>query len=148
MIGIFVVIVATDLVSINQTIVSVLPRIDWPAVIATLKSNHLNYGYSDFWDAYPITFLSAENIIVAPTILTSTGERTDRYRPYTMAVNAAPLTFALVPEDSPDALEIRALVRQIPAEMGVQRRSVSNLGLYFPLTQDSLRGWLASRETP
>jgi 4-amino-4-deoxy-L-arabinose transferase-like glycosyltransferase len=147
-IGILVVVVVTDLVSINQTIASVPPRTDWSALIATLKSNHLSYGYSDFWNAYPITFLSAEEIIVAPIISTYAGERTDRYRPYTVAVDAAPRAFALVPNDSPDAPEIARLAEKIPAETGIQHQNISSLQLYFPLVRDSLRDWLTSQETP
>jgi flagellar biosynthesis protein FliQ len=147
-IGVTGVIILTDIASIGQVVLTYPPRPDWSAVIDSIESTRLSYGYSDFWNAYPITFVSAEQIIISPTIATPAGERTDRYPLFTASVDAAPLAFALVPENSPDISDIDRLARQAPSQNGLRREPLPGLSLYFPLKQDPLRRWLASRALP
>lgn len=137
-----------SLVSIEQLYLASQPKAKLSAIICSIESTHLSYGYSDFWDAYPITFLSGEQIIISPTIATSGGERTDRYRPYTAIVNSSPQAFALVPQDSPDLSDIKQLAGQVPIQFGLQRETLPGLDLYFPLNQDPLRRWLVSHGPP
>ena len=36
-------------------------------VMQALKDRHIHYGYSDYWAAYSITFLTDEDVILQPT---------------------------------------------------------------------------------
>jgi hypothetical protein len=61
---------------------------DTQAARAALEERGLTRGYADYWAAYPITYLSGEHIIVAPSIPFDWRARTDRYPPYTRLVDA------------------------------------------------------------
>jgi hypothetical protein len=140
--GLSTVVILLNLIGLGQGLASTSPKTRWLAVIAELKIRQLRHGYSDFWHAYPITFLSDEQIIVAPVIATSNGERSDRYPAYTREVSSAVSTFALVADDSSDALEIRDLAGEGARLSGLHQIHVSNLNLYFPVIKDPLRLWL------
>jgi hypothetical protein len=69
---------------------------DAMAAIDALDGRGLRAGYADYWTAYPITYLSAERIIVAPSLPLAWGPSADRYPAYTQQVNAARQPFLLV----------------------------------------------------
>jgi 4-amino-4-deoxy-L-arabinose transferase-like glycosyltransferase len=69
---------------------------DTVAAIEALDARGLRTGYADYWTAYPITYLSAERIIVAPSLPLTWGPSADRYPAYAQQVNAAPSPFLLV----------------------------------------------------
>ena len=71
------VLAAQDLSSITET----------NAAVDALQQRGLRYGYADYWTAYPITYLSDEQIIVAPSLPFFWRARTDRYPPYTHQVD-------------------------------------------------------------
>jgi hypothetical protein len=134
--------IATNLMTFWQA-AQILPhQLEWSVLTDKLRQNNMHYGYSDFETAYALTFLSAEEIIVAPAVTTSYGERTDRYPAYTVAVSRAPETFLLVAPDSPDLAKIDTLDKG--AAMSKRRVvNFSNFRLYYPLTsQDTLVQWL------
>lgn len=56
--------------------------------IAALQARGLTAGYADYWTAYPITYLSDEQIVVAPGLPFFWRARTDRYPPYTELVDS------------------------------------------------------------
>jgi len=63
------------------------------ALLRFLEENNLKYGYTNYWVAYPITFLSQEELIYVPRLpyhddLRYTS-RDDRYPPYTELVRSA-----------------------------------------------------------
>jgi hypothetical protein len=58
------------------------------ALVAALGVRGLTTGYADYWTAYPVAYLSAETIIVAPSVSFLWRARTDRYPPYTQQVDA------------------------------------------------------------
>ena len=69
---------APDLAAIGETRLA----------LAALQQRGLRTGYADYWAAYPITYLSAEQIIVAPDLPFFWRARTDRYPVYTDRVDA------------------------------------------------------------
>jgi len=62
-------------------------------LIAFLNSHNLRYGYTNYWVAYPLAFLSREKIIFVPRLPYHEDmrytPRDDRYPPYDRAVAAA-----------------------------------------------------------
>lgn len=50
-------------------------------VVDLLRSHKIKYGYSDYWTAYPITFLTNEDIIISPRLNDKSGfyDRTPHY---------------------------------------------------------------------
>jgi hypothetical protein len=58
------------------------------AAVAVLEQRGLTTGYADYWTAYPVTYLSAERISVAPALAFDATGRIDRYPPYTERVDA------------------------------------------------------------
>ncbi|MDP8275552.1 MAG: hypothetical protein RAO92_04025, partial [Candidatus Euphemobacter frigidus] len=55
-----------------------------PEIINALKEENITRAYADYWLAYPITFLTGEEIIAAPY------RSMDRYPPYTREVKKSP----------------------------------------------------------
>jgi hypothetical protein len=53
-----------------------------------LMERGLTDGYSDYWSAYPIMFLSGEAVVIAPAVPAPFGGRFDRYPAYTQQVDA------------------------------------------------------------
>jgi hypothetical protein len=103
---VFVAIVA-NLLTVQQTILHTFARDEWEPALTALQRNHLEFGYSDYWDAYPITFLSHEEVIVTALLRTPAGGRSDRYPKYATMVHSdvvgrAGMAFVLIPDDSPD----------------------------------------------
>jgi hypothetical protein len=60
---------------------------DLQTAVAALHQRGLHDGYADYWSAYPVTYLSGESIIVAPTLPPLFGRRVDRYPAYTQTVD-------------------------------------------------------------
>jgi 4-amino-4-deoxy-L-arabinose transferase-like glycosyltransferase len=58
------------------------------AAVAVLEERGLTTGYADYWTAYPVTYLSAERITVAPTLAFDASGRIDRYPSYTQRVDS------------------------------------------------------------
>jgi len=61
---------------------------DTEAALQALDGRDLRRGYADYWTAYPITYLSNERVIVAPSLPLTWGPGADRYPEYTRQVNA------------------------------------------------------------
>ena len=61
---------------------------DTQAAVAALGERGLTTGYADYWTAYPVTYLSGETIVVAPSVPFLWRARTDRYPPYTQQVDS------------------------------------------------------------
>jgi hypothetical protein len=64
--------------------------------IALLDARGLRAGYGDYWSAYPLTYLSGERIVVAPSLPTLWGGPFDRYPAYRERVRRAEQPFLLV----------------------------------------------------
>jgi hypothetical protein len=62
--------------------------VETQTVVAALGERGLTTGYADYWTAYPVTYLSGETIIVAPSVAFLWRARTDRYPPYTQQVDS------------------------------------------------------------
>jgi hypothetical protein len=58
------------------------------SAIQALEERGLTRGYADYWTAYPITYVSGEHIIVAPSLPFMYSSRVDRYPAYTNEVDA------------------------------------------------------------
>lgn len=58
------------------------------AAVQALEQRGLTTGYADYWAAYPITYASAERIVVAPSLPFHYSGRVDRYPAYTEQVDA------------------------------------------------------------
>jgi len=58
------------------------------SAVQVLEQRGLTVGYADYWAAYPVTYLSAERVIVAPSLPFMYSTRVDRYPTYTMGVDA------------------------------------------------------------
>jgi hypothetical protein len=65
-------------------------------VIRCLREGEVRYAWADYWTSYEATFVTAEEIIVAPN-------DTDRYPPYTALVRAHPEAPTVVQPATPDA---------------------------------------------
>lgn len=76
------------------------------SVIADLAGAGVKGGYAGYWEAYPLTFLSGESLIVAPT-------GADRYPPYREAVDKLPAV-AIITRDG-DRLTFVVQSRAAPA---------------------------------
>jgi hypothetical protein len=57
-------------------------------MVAALTARGLHTGYAEYWTAYPITYLSGEQVIVAPVPILSPPIANDRYPGYTARVDA------------------------------------------------------------
>jgi hypothetical protein len=67
-----------------------LSRLDQTyAAVDALEQRGLTTGYTDYWAAYPITYLSGERIIAAPSLPFLYSDRLDRFPAYTASVNRA-----------------------------------------------------------
>jgi hypothetical protein len=58
------------------------------AAVTALEQRGLRTGYADYWTAYPLTYLSGEQLIVAPSLPFFWSRRVDRYPRYTEQVDA------------------------------------------------------------
>jgi hypothetical protein len=56
--------------------------------IAALEARGLRTGYADYWTAFPVDYLTGEEIIVAARVPFFWRARTDRYPPYTTLVDS------------------------------------------------------------
>jgi hypothetical protein len=66
-----------------------LSRLDQTeAAVDVLEARALTRGYTDYWAAYPITYLSGERIIAAPSLAFLYSGRLDRFPAYTATVDA------------------------------------------------------------
>jgi hypothetical protein len=61
---------------------------DMHAAVGALEGRGLSTGYADYWTAYPITLLSEEQIVIAPSLPLPWGKGVDRHPAYTRAVDA------------------------------------------------------------
>jgi len=121
---------------------SVGPRPNYVALIEILKSREMRFGYSDYWNAYPITFLSGEQIVVAPGLGPGIGGLNgglDRYPKYTAMVDEAPRVFILLIEGEREAKESEMLAMTIAREVTLVDQTVPGFKLYFPLRPTQLR---------
>lgn len=57
-------------------------------ILSFLKVKGITYGYSDYWTAYPLTFISKEEIIISPRA-NDPGGFFDRYPLYSQAVRGS-----------------------------------------------------------
>lgn len=64
--------------------------------IVLLDARGLRAGYGDYWSAYPLTYLTAERIVVAPSLPTLWGGPFDRYPAYGEQVRSAAQPFLLI----------------------------------------------------
>jgi hypothetical protein len=81
--------------------------------IDELDRRALTTGYADYWTAYPIAYLSAERIVVAPSLPFAYSGRVDRYPPYTALVDNVDIPerlFLLVDRRCPAQPYLDALV--------------------------------------
>jgi hypothetical protein len=66
-----------------------LSRLDQTdAVVDALEQRGLTRGYTDYWTAYPITYVSGERVIAAPSLPMLYSGRLDRFPAYTARVDA------------------------------------------------------------
>ncbi|MBV9580720.1 MAG: hypothetical protein JO057_19235 [Chloroflexi bacterium] len=57
------------------------------AALDALQQRGLTTGYADYWTAYPLMYVSAERVIVAPALPPPYSGRLDRYPAYTARVD-------------------------------------------------------------
>jgi hypothetical protein len=85
------------------------PRKPYDALVNYLRGEHLKYGYTGYYTAYPVVFLSNEDIILSPR---AGPIFLDRYEPYSRQVdktqNACYIFFS---ESRTDALFAQQLQR-------------------------------------
>ena len=66
-----------------------LSRVDEAeTALSALDVRGLRTGYADYWTAYPITYLSKERIVIAPSLPLAWGKGVDRFPTYTSRVSA------------------------------------------------------------
>ena len=150
-----VVVVCADLVSIG--IKSAAPQppafgteiTDWGAVVRLVQSNHLQYGFGDFWDSYPLTFFSGERVIVSPKLRTEWGSLSDRYPAYTKAVEDSDSVFALVSDRLPErSLVETALTSGCSAKVTNSIR-IPGATLFWPIDRaNGFRIWMQEGRIP
>lgn len=110
-----------------------LPNDDDDALIAFLQENGLEHGYTNYWIAFRLAFLSEETLIYRAALpykpdLTYTP-RDDRYAPYVEAVNDAQANGERLAYVTANIAEARAWLEAFFAEQGVTY-SQTQVGMY------------------
>ncbi len=78
-----------------------------PMILEALQESGLNRVWADYWIAYPITFLTGEEIVAAPY------QSQDRYPPYTRAVeNAREVAYVFRGESHSPGLNLQSVKDQ------------------------------------
>jgi hypothetical protein len=116
--------------------------VPWKEIIKELDSQKITYGYSDFWHAYPITFLSGERIITSVR-LNELDAGADRTPAYTEEVDTNSPVFVLLPLQ----LENSEKIQEIIERDNIRQQEFLDLGLilYSPIFKDTFtRQWLSS----
>jgi hypothetical protein len=105
-------------------------------LISFLHEHRATRGYANYWIAYPLAFLSHEEIILVPRLPYKADLRytrgDDRYEPYDAIVEASP-TVAYVTSHHP-ALD--ALLQERFAELGIsfQEKQISSYHIFYDLS--------------
>jgi len=106
------------------------------AVIAQLRARGARYGYADFWQALPLTFLSRGALQVASTATDARGFY-DRTTHITQRVDAASDVFYVfnmeVPTQRPFAEALEDLARR--AQVQYERADIPPLRIYTHLSR-------------
>ncbi len=85
---------------------------DTGAAVEALEQLGLRTGYADYWTAYPVSYVSGEQIVAAPSLPNLWTGRVDRYPSYSTRVNAVDdvsSLFLLVDRHCPAAPYLAAL---------------------------------------
>ncbi|MFM8320086.1 MAG: hypothetical protein ACKOC5_04140 [Chloroflexota bacterium] len=102
-----------------------------------LRANDERFGYTNYWTAYPLAFLSGEDLIYTPRLPYhldfSHTERDNRYAPYNARVAAAPHP-AYITTNFP---ELDARLRQGLAALGVswQEAQIGDFQVFYRLSR-------------
>ncbi|MBV9357390.1 MAG: glycosyltransferase family 39 protein [Chloroflexi bacterium] len=128
---------------------------DTSSAVQALEQLGLRTGYADYWTAYPLSYVSGEQIVVAPSLPNLWTGRVDRYPPYTARLNAvddAGSLFLLVDRHCPAAPYLAALDA---VGAGYQVRTVAHWLLVWDIrpragaqstTLSSLRSAISSQQ--
>jgi 4-amino-4-deoxy-L-arabinose transferase-like glycosyltransferase len=106
-------------------------------LIAFLEENDEPYGYTNYWVAYPLAFLSDEQLIFVPWLPYHQDfrytERDDRYPPYDALVEASPQA-AYITTHHP---ELDEYLRSAFVDLGVDWREavIGDYRIYYALTE-------------
>jgi 4-amino-4-deoxy-L-arabinose transferase-like glycosyltransferase len=106
-------------------------------LITFLRAHDATRGYTNYWIAYPLAFLSEEEIILIPRLPYKADlrytPRDDRYAPYDELVDAS-LTVVYVTSNHP---QLDALLRGQFAELGVsfQEKEISTCHIFYKLSR-------------
>jgi hypothetical protein len=135
----------TNLYTVWNLTRTTVQRPNWAFMISQLESQRLTRGYSDYWHAYPITYLTGEKIIVSPRLMTFGGSRTERVQAYSAQVERAAAVFVLAPGNSPDSERVEHFSNTLTHNPSLQKIVTSDGTIYFSLgPEDALRQWLRS----
>jgi hypothetical protein len=113
----------------------------WQSAMGAIRSTNLHYGYTDFWNSYPLVYVTNEQLTLAPLLANEGRYRVARYPEYDRAVAEVPDAFLLLPDNSPDRRHVEELIAADDAS--VQHVRFANGTLYWPLRgQSPVRLWL------
>jgi hypothetical protein len=106
-------------------------------LMAFLRAHGGTRGYANYWIAYPLAFLSDEEIILVPRLPYKADlrytSRDDRYAPYSEIVEASP-TAVYVTSKHP---RLDALLREQFTQLGVsfQEKQISTYHIFYDLSR-------------
>jgi 4-amino-4-deoxy-L-arabinose transferase-like glycosyltransferase len=106
-------------------------------LIRFLRAHGATRGYTNYWVAYPVAFLSNEEIILVPRLPYKADlrytPRDNRYEPYNRLVEASP-TAVYVTTNHP---RLDAILRQQFADLGVsfRERQISSYHVFYDLSR-------------
>jgi 4-amino-4-deoxy-L-arabinose transferase-like glycosyltransferase len=106
-------------------------------LMAFLRAHGATRGYTNYWVAYPLAFLSKEEIILIPRLPYKADlrytPRDDRYAPYGKIVEASP-TVVYVTSNHP---RLDTLLREQFTELGVdfQEKQISTYHVFYDLSR-------------
>jgi len=99
------------------------------ALIHFLRAHECRRGYANYWVAYPIAFLSGEDVVLTPRLPYKASLRysphDNRYAPYDALVEASPTVVYV----TTDYAGLNAMMREQFAALGVDFREVQ-IGSY------------------
>lgn len=108
-----------------------------PDLITFLESENIQFGFTNYWVAYPVAFLTEEKIILAPRLpyhpdLRYT-DRDDRYPAYTQLARGSARIAYITTGQSP--LDERITAGFTAAGVGWQEKSIGDFNIYYDLSR-------------
>ena len=108
-----------------------------PDLISFLRENGETRGYTNYWVAYPLAFLSGEDLLFVPQLPYQTDlrytERDDRYLPYDQMVQASPQTAYITTRNQ--ALDEKLRTSFLQLGITWQEKQIGDFQIFYHLSK-------------